>query len=461
MHLLQSAPSSLPKHGPNDPSHAKLVLLSNLFAACGFIAVGLISLWFAKEVEAVHIPQFVAGGLYLLIAWFIQKTGKQQVAVGMFICVTSAVIFLIALYGYGLPTPSVWCFPALVIASFLLGGAHLGWLSIALSTALVSTLFLMHLNGVAFRTLDEPRMLPLLFYVSLFITVFNGMLLGLYERARRKAAQLADARLLALQQAQKETEAARKQEEQIRQQAEQKKREAERANHRKSVFLANMSHELRTPLNTIIGYVELINEAPDATVSEASEDLNRIDNASKQLLRLINNLLDLSKIESDHMEFDPVSLSLPVLFEEAMYQLQPLAQKKQVTISMECDSLHAKAYADPVRVHQIALNLLSNACKFTEKGHITITCHKNEHDETLSVSVTDTGIGMTTEEQARIFDPYTQATTATQNQYGGTGLGLTISRRLAHKMGGTLTVISAIDEGSTFTLTLPTTPPNA
>ena len=233
--------------------------------------------------------------------------------------------------------------------------------------------------------------------------------------------------------------------------------EAESANLAKSQFLANMSHELRTPLNAIIGYAEMLQEdAEDEGDSAAVQDLNRILTAAKHLLSLINEILDLSKIESGRMDvaasaFDPVEM-----LEDLIATVQPMAEQNGNAIRLTGD-LPAGANTDALKLRQCVLNLLSNAAKFTRNGTIDIEYGRQPCNgvDQLFITVTDTGIGMSKEHMGRLFQPFVQADPSITQQYGGTGLGLTITRRLAQLLGGDVTVKSTLGEGSAFTLHVP------
>jgi signal transduction histidine kinase/ActR/RegA family two-component response regulator len=234
--------------------------------------------------------------------------------------------------------------------------------------------------------------------------------------------------------------------------------EADAANLAKSQFLANMSHELRTPLNAIIGYAEMLQEdAEDNGDDTAVQDLNRILTAAKHLLSLIGEILDLSKIESGRMEavaakFDPMET-----LEDLIETVRPIAEQNGNTITLSGVHIGGDANTDAMKVRQCVLNLLSNAAKFTKNGKIEVEYDRRLHNgvEQLFVTVRDTGIGMSKEHLSRLFQPFVQADPSITQQYGGTGLGLTITRRLAQLLGGNVTVKSALGEGAAFTLHVP------
>ncbi len=238
------------------------------------------------------------------------------------------------------------------------------------------------------------------------------------------------------------------------------RRDAENANTAKSRFLANMSHELRTPLNAILGYSEMLQEeAEDIGQSDFVPDLQKIHAAGRHLLTLINDVLDLSKIEAGKMELVPEHFDVRALVDEVATTIRPLVENNANRLDVNCADDVAGMHSDLTRIRQILLNLLSNAGKFTENGTITVDVHRecgpeSGHD-VIVFSVSDSGIGMTQEQLARLFEPFSQAEAATSQRYGGTGLGLAISRRFCQMMGGDISVESEYGGGSTFTARLP------
>jgi len=227
----------------------------------------------------------------------------------------------------------------------------------------------------------------------------------------------------------------------------------------KSEFLANMSHELRTPLNAILGYSELLTEeAEDLGQEDFIPDLEKIHIAGKHLLTLINDILDLSKIESGRMELYLETFDIPSLVKDVLGIVRPLIEKNTNTLTVNCDDDIGSMRADVTKVRQTLFNLLSNSSKFTEGGVISLDVSRKTEDgkDWVSFSVGDTGIGMTPEQMDKLFQPFSQADASISRQFGGTGLGLAVSRSFCQMMGGDITVESEAGKGSTFTFTLPT-----
>jgi signal transduction histidine kinase/CheY-like chemotaxis protein len=234
--------------------------------------------------------------------------------------------------------------------------------------------------------------------------------------------------------------------------------ELARASEHKSQFLANMSHELRTPLNAIIGFTELLlEEAREDGRTRDIETYDRVLRAGRHLLALINDILDLSKIEAGRMELEIQSYPLAVLVHDVASTIGPVAEKNGNRIVVECPPGIGHIRADAKRLQQALLNLAGNAAKFTENGVITLTARRESADnaEWMCVAVADTGIGMSSEQMGRLFQDFVQADASTTRKYGGTGLGLAIARRFCRLMGGDITVQSELGRGSTFTLRLP------
>jgi len=237
---------------------------------------------------------------------------------------------------------------------------------------------------------------------------------------------------------------------------EEQSRALEEASRHKSQFLANMSHELRTPLNAIIGYSEMLQEeAEDLGQETLIPDLQKVNAAGKHLLGLINDILDLSKIEAGRMDLFLEAFEIGLMVQDVAAIVQPLVEKNGNALMVVCPEEMGEMRADQTKVRQTLFNLLSNAAKFTDHGTIRLTV-KRESDDWLVFAVTDSGIGMSEEQLGRLFEAFSQAEASTRSRYGGTGLGLAISRHFCRLMGGDLTVESIYGEGSTFTVRLPT-----
>jgi PAS domain S-box-containing protein len=233
------------------------------------------------------------------------------------------------------------------------------------------------------------------------------------------------------------------------------KEAAENANRTKDTFLAGVSHELRTPLNAVIGYSEMLMEnAEDSGDMQAAVDLRKILGAAKHLLSLINDILDLSKIEAGKFQLYLEHFDISEVIRDVEHTVKPLVEKKANTLYVRVDPGIGKIYADMTRLRQVLFNLISNASKFTENGSITLNATRLE-GRWIEIEIRDTGIGMTLEQADKLFQPFAQAEASTSKKFGGTGLGLVISRMFCRLMGGDITMQSRYGEGSTFTIRIP------
>jgi signal transduction histidine kinase/CheY-like chemotaxis protein len=237
------------------------------------------------------------------------------------------------------------------------------------------------------------------------------------------------------------------------------KLEAEEANKAKSSFLANMSHEIRTPMNAILGFTEILQRGYVKNEKESLKYLNTIHSSGKNLLELINDILDLSKVESGCLEVEKRMVAPYATIHEVLQMLTVKANEKGIALAFSADGvLPQEIETDPVRLRQIAFNLIGNSIKFTEEGSVTVICRFRESASgpRLIIDITDTGIGMSEEALEDIFDPFVQADSTVTRRFGGTGLGLAISRKYAQALGGDITVKSEIGKGSTFRVSLAT-----
>ena len=233
--------------------------------------------------------------------------------------------------------------------------------------------------------------------------------------------------------------------------------ELEAASSAKSQFLANMSHEFRTPLNAILGYTSMMLQGVSGPLPPAIvRQLSRIDSNGRHLLTIINDILDIARIEAGKMPLNLTRFAAADLVNEVLAELEPLIARSKLDVRFEIKKNVPMLRTDRAKVKQIIMNLISNALKFTPQGSVTVSVQRNKRREEISISVADTGIGIAEKDQETVFQDFRQVDNSPTRQYGGTGLGLAICRRLAHVLGGNIRLASKVDAGSTFTLLLPT-----
>ncbi|MEM7018076.1 MAG: ATP-binding protein, partial [Pseudomonadota bacterium] len=293
-------------------------------------------------------------------------------------------------------------------------------------------------NSLSTGAFTEDRLLILkTLSTQIAISLQNAMLFTRTEQALSNAEQ------------------ARRESEELRHDAELARKEAEAANKAKSTFLANMSHELRTPMNAILGYSEILKEdAEDEGYDDLLPDLTRIQKAGNNLLHIISDVLDISKIEADKLELSLTEFQLYPLAQDVGSILNPIARENENELVIDCPNNIGFVQTDSGKLQQIILNLLSNANKFTHQGRVSLIIQEKGYD-TIEFQVTDTGIGIPDEKLSNIFEPFNQVDNSSTRQYGGTGLGLTICKRLTEMLGGQISVTSELGKGSKFTILLP------
>jgi signal transduction histidine kinase len=373
--------------------------------------------------------------------------------------------------------PFIAFFAAANSANLAIGGR--GLVARGIVSSLVGTITGGLIAGFHFSLASGPvttvlSILTILVYTTLFALHSNQQTKNflrakqeLTARHQEIAEQHAELQLAWSEAEQQRTaaEEARRAAEEARASAEEARSAAEAANQAKSSFLANMSHELRTPLNAIIGYSEmLVEDAADAGNEDLVPDLDRIRTAGKHLLGLINNVLDLSKIEAGKMALFIETFSIEELVSEVVDTARPLIEKRGNRFDVRVQPYLGNLKGDVTKLKQVLLNLLSNASKFTENGVVTLEVNEEYRPQlgtAIAFRVRDTGIGMTDEQMAKLFEAFTQADASTTRKYGGTGLGLAISRRFCQLMGGDIAVTSEYGRGSTFSVHLPSEVGNA
>ena len=377
---------------------------------------------------------------FWLMPFVVKRTARLEVAAGISV---QALLFL-SLFGSffygGISSPFLpWSLIALLIGFFFLADQ---------TRVVLSGVGAQLLAFFAARVIvgDFPELLPLdslrvVNLISILIALAYITVMSLYyENVMRASAELEQAAL-----AQRATAAA------LREAMER----AETASRQKSIFLAKMSHELRTPLNAVIGYSEMLDG--ETASAQKAEDLQRINTAGKHLLALVTNVLDLSSIEANKLQIDDAFVDLRDLVDDVVGTAQPLIAKKDNRLVLQIAKDLPVIRTDGMKLRQSLLNLLSNAAKFTSKGTITLTAmrRRGAHGDMIMIEVRDTGIGISEAGKRRLFEDFSQAERDTAQVYGGTGLGLALTRRFCTLMGGTIEVESTPGVGSSFTIEIP------
>ena len=387
----------------------------------GSVGIGPSGYAFAATFACIGLPVqalllLVAGTLVLGAPFVLQRTGSRQIAgnllaFGVAQSLLGPTWFLNGIWSAAVPW---FAFPVTVAA--LVVGKRAALLWTLLSAAWMVALYLAWLGGTLPTPLAPPEILhPLATFTEvLFLLVVLAVGIAADSAVDRQQAILDQARLDALE-----------------------------ASRSKSTFLAQMSHELRTPMNAVLGYTELLQEDADPATYA---DLARIHRAGTHLLALVNDVLDLSKVEAGQLDLRQEAVDLAELLQAVTDQTAPLLQARGNTLRMEGPTVQVRG--DGLRLHQCVLNLVSNANKFTENGLLTL---RISDGEMVRLDVIDTGVGMTAEQLARVFEPFVQV----HDQAGGTGLGLAIVREMVRGMGGRVEATSQLGVGSTFSVFLP------
>jgi signal transduction histidine kinase len=426
---------------------------SCLLAALVGGMVGTLSLWAgsivpSEQLQITFVTYFLADAAgiavfgSLILAWYREPRPDAN------ILTISIVITIVAILIAALEAWTGYPISYLFLPLFLWAGFRAGARAVTLAaTAIIVIAILSTIRGVGPFVANTANESILLLEGFMAVITFTGLIV-VAVRAQQLAAEAAlEAHNRMLEQRVIERTA----------EIQDKSRQLAEASERKSQFLASMSHELRTPLNAIIGLTEMmVTNAARFGTEKALEPLRRVNAAGTHLLSLINEVLDLSKIEAGKLELNPEQVDLVRLIDEVIGTAGQLAEKNKNRLVVEAPENVGTLTADSMRLKQILLNLLSNACKFTKEGEVALRVRKVVDGHAwIELAVADTGIGLTAEQQAKLFQDFTQADSLTARRYGGTGLGLALSRKLARMMGGDVTVASEPGKGSVFTVRLP------
>ncbi len=416
-----------------DFRQARLILMTCVFATTATLV--LMALRFLMQIfpvggVSIYLMCCVLNVLFVVL---VRVGGDLFRISSLFVFASVAFFWLITLFDGGIFSPLVSGLFLVVMVSFLIGRySILGWLTVGLCSLSIMSLWWMHFVGSFPPHPRGSNFVTICAMTIVSVFFFCGFVMDFVERQRRAFYHFAGDVLGDLVLA---------------------REEAEQANRSKSSFLASISHELRTPLSSIIGYSEILQEDIVDEEDESLDGLRRIHRSAEHLLDVINDLLDISKIEAGKLDLSIGTFELHTLLEEAILLSEPLAQKGGNTLLLVTDVTKKTMLADQLRVRQILLNLLSNACKFTENG--TITLRLEEIEGMFLFHVHDTGCGISEEQQEKLFQPFRQAHENIVIQHGGTGLGLYICMQLCELMHGSITLQSEVGKGSTFTCSLP------
>jgi signal transduction histidine kinase len=449
--LRQLAGTWHPFERPRDV--AIFLVGSCLVAALVGGMVGTLSLWAAgivptEELQITFVTYFLADAAgiavfgSLILAWYREPRPDANVLI------ISAVITILAILIAAVEAWTGYPISYLFLPLFVWAGFRAGARAVTLAaTAIIVIAILSTTQGVGPFVANTANESILLLEGFIAVITFTGLIVVAVRAQQLSAEAALEAHNQMLEQRVIERTA----------EIQDKSRQLAEASERKSQFLASMSHELRTPLNAIIGLTEMmVTNAARFGTEKALEPLRRVNAAGTHLLSLINEVLDLSKIEAGKLELNPEPIDLSRLIDEVIGTAEQLAEKNKNRLVVDAQENVGTLTADSMRLKQILLNLLSNACKFTKEGEVALRVRKVVDGHAwIELAVADTGIGLTAEQQAKLFQDFTQADSLTARRYGGTGLGLALSRKLARMMGGDVTVASELGKGSVFTERMP------